>query len=90
MKVSTLNGTLLKRSSFPNGYIVNQSGIIPFATSFAGKTMPNVKFDIVLTDLSKINPLSNVISSTVNFENAPVAVKKSPLSTPFNPAKTTH
>jgi hypothetical protein len=90
MKVSALNGTLLKRSSFQNGYVVSQSGIIPFATSFAGKTMQNVKFDIVLTDLSKINPLSNVISSTVNFDNTPAAAaKKSPLSTAFNPVKTT-
>jgi hypothetical protein len=70
--------------------VVSQSGIIPFATSFAGKTMQNVKFDIVLTDLSKINPLSNVISSTVNFDNTPAAAaKKSPLSTAFNPVKTT-
>ena len=88
MKVSALNGTLLKRSSFPNGYVVSQSGIIPFATSFVGKTMQNVKFDIVLTDLSKINPLSNIVSSTVNFDNTP-AVKKSPLNTAFNPVKTT-
>ena len=90
MKVSALNGTLLKRSSFPNGYIISQSGIIPFATSFVGKTMQNVKIDIVLTDLSKTTPLSNVVTSNVKFENIPVAVKKSPLSTTlFNPPKTT-
>lgn len=90
MKVSALNGTLLKRSSFPNGYIITQSGIIPFATSFVGKTMQNVKIDIVLTDLSKTNPLSNVITSNVNFENIPAAVKKSPLNTLFNTPKPTH
>jgi hypothetical protein len=91
MKVSLLNGTLLKRSSFPNGYIVSQSGVIPFATSFVGKTMQNVKIDIVLTDLSKATALSNVLSSNVNFDNTPIAVKKTPLSeTLFSSAKTTH
>ena len=53
MKVSLTNGTLVKRSSFPNGFTVSQSGTIQFATSFVGKTIQNAKVDIVLTDLSK-------------------------------------
>ncbi len=88
MKVSLLNGTLLKRSSFPNGFTISHSGVIAFATSFVGKTMPNIKMDIVLTDLSKVTPLSNVISQHVTFENTPVPPKKTPINNnPFSQAK---
>ena len=88
MKVSLLNGTLLKRSSFPNGFTISQSGVMTFATSFVGKTMPNVKIDIVLTDLKKITPLSNIISQNVTFENTPIPPKKTPINNnPFSQAK---
>ena len=43
MQVSLSNGSLVKMSSFPNGFIVNQTGTIQFATSFADKTIQNVK-----------------------------------------------
>jgi hypothetical protein len=83
MKVSSLNGTVLKRSSSANGFIVNQSGTIPFATSLVGKTMQNAKIDIVLTDTSKILPLSNIVTSNVNSDTTsiPSGSNKAPLST---------
>jgi hypothetical protein len=70
MRVSLPNGALVKTSSFPNGFIVNQSGTIQFATSFADKTIQNVKADIVLTDLSKMTPLSNIVTTNVSLNNA--------------------
>ncbi len=81
MKVSLTNGTLVKRSSFPNGFTVSQSGTIQFATSFVGKTMQNAKADIVLTDLSKTKALSNIVTSNITLENTPSVSKKVPLST---------
>jgi hypothetical protein len=70
MRVSLPNGSLVKTSSFPNGFIVNQSGTIQFATSFANKTIQNVKADIVLTDLNKITPLSNIVTTNVSYNGS--------------------
>ena len=67
--VSLPNGSLVKTSSFPNGFIVNQSGTIQFATSFADKTIQNVKADIVLTEPNKITPLSNIVTANVSFNS---------------------
>jgi hypothetical protein len=67
MRVSLLDGSLVKTSSFPNGFIINQSGTIQFATSFAEKTIQDVKADIVLTDLNKITPLSNIVTTNVSY-----------------------
>ncbi len=70
MRVSLPNGSLVKTSSFPNGFIVNQSGTIQFATSFADKTIQNVKADIVLTDLNKMTPLSNILTTNVSYNGS--------------------
>lgn len=81
MKVTLANGTLIKRSSFPNGFTVSQSGTIQFATSFIDKTIQNAKVDIVLTDITKTKPLSNIVTGNVSLDNTPVISKKAPLST---------
>ncbi len=69
LKVSLLNGTIVKTSSFPNGFILNQTGSIQFATSFTDKSIQNVTAQVVLTDLSKTNALSNTITTNVYFNN---------------------
>jgi hypothetical protein len=69
MQVSLSNGSLVRTSSFPNGFIVGKSGAIQFATSFADKTIQNVKANIVLTDLTKTNPLSNAITINAALNN---------------------
>jgi hypothetical protein len=69
MQVSLSNGSLVRMSSFPNGSIVNQTGTIQFATSFADKSIQNVKADIILTDLDKSTPLSNIITTNVALNN---------------------
>jgi hypothetical protein len=81
MKVSSLNGTSLKTSSFADGFIVNKSGTITFATSIVGKTIQSVKVDIGLTDLNKTTQISNVVNATVNLDVTPIAPKKSLTST---------
>lgn len=70
MQVFLSNGSLVRTSSFPNGFIVNQSGTIQFATSFANKSIQNVKANIVLTDLNKITPFSNMITTNVSFNSS--------------------
>jgi hypothetical protein len=85
MKVSSLNGTVLKRSSSANGFIVNQSGTIPFTTSVMGKTMQNAKIDIVLTDTSKTLPLSNIVTSNVNSDTTSIPSDSNKVPMGVNP-----
>jgi hypothetical protein len=87
LKVSALNGTLIKRSSFANGFTLNQSGIITFATTMPSKSIQSVKVDVVLTDLSKANPLSNVVTTNVNLEPIPLNSKKTSSTKAVNAVK---
>jgi hypothetical protein len=65
MQVYAPNGTLLKTSSYPNGFTITESGIIQFATSFADPSLTSVKTNVSLTDLNKTETLSNTLSSDV-------------------------
>ena len=68
MKVSLPDGTLIKTSSIQKGYVVGQSGIVQFATSFADKTIQLVQADVYLTDTRGIEKISNVL--TINASSA--------------------
>ena len=68
MKVSLPDGTLIKTSSIQKGYVVGQSGIVQFATSFSDKTIQLVQADIYLTDTRGIEKISNVL--TINASSA--------------------
>jgi hypothetical protein len=87
LKVSALNGTLIKRSSFANGFVVNQSGAITFATTLPTKSIQSVKTDVVLTDLSKVNPISNVVTTNVNLDPIPLTSKKTSITNSVNVPK---
>ena len=63
MKVYQSDGTLLKTSSIPKGYVVGQSGIIQFATSFTDQTIQNVRAEIYLID-----PRDNIISNPLSIK----------------------
>ena len=65
MQVYAPNGTLIKTSSYPNGFTITDGGIIQFATSFADPALTNVKTNVTLTDLNKTETLSNTLSSDV-------------------------
>lgn len=65
MQVYAPNGTLLKTSSYPNGFTITESGIIQFATSFADPSLTSVKTNVTLTDLNKTETISNTLSSDV-------------------------
>jgi len=69
MQIYTSNGTLIKTSSFPNGFVINKSGMVQFATAFADKSLLNLKYAIVLTDLVKSKPLSNIVTKTISFKS---------------------
>ena len=74
MQVSLSNGDIVKTSSFPTGFIANQSGTIQFATSLADKTIQNINADIILTGLDKITPLSNIITTNAALNNTGIVM----------------
>ena len=67
MQVYAPNGTLLKTSSYPNGFTITESGIIQFATSFGDPSLTSVKTNVTLTDVNKTETLSNTLSSDVTL-----------------------
>jgi hypothetical protein len=67
MKVYALNGSLLKTSSFPSGFIVHASGAAQFKTTIIYSYIKNVTAVAQLTDLSKTLPLSNAIRIKINL-----------------------
>ena len=68
MKVYTMDGTLIKTSSIPSGYILGQSGPMQFSTSIEDKTIQNVKAEIAMTDKSKLVKISNTLSLDATLE----------------------
>ena len=68
MKVYASNGTLVKYSSFPNGFVANQTGIVEFKTAFKDPKLTNIIANITLLDLGKKSTLSNTITSRLNLQ----------------------
>ena len=62
MKVYSTNGTLLKTTSFPTGFIYNGSESIKLATNIADKSIKTVTAVIQLTNIEKTQPLSDPIT----------------------------
>src|SRR5215210_2058696 len=61
MNVYTLNGTLVKTSSFPAGFTANNFGTQQLATTIKGNPNPiqNITAVITITNAAKLIPLSN-------------------------------
>jgi hypothetical protein len=68
MKVYTTDGTLIKTSSIPSGYILGQTGPMQFATTIEDKTIQHVKADIAMTDKSKLIKISNTLPVDATLE----------------------
>ncbi len=67
MEVIAENGTLVKTSSFPNGFDLAESGRIQFASSFTDDAMQSATANIVLMDLNKTSVLSNAVTTDVSL-----------------------
>jgi hypothetical protein len=65
MNVYTLNGTLVKTSSFPAGFTANNFGTQQLATTIRENTIQNITAVATITNAAKLIPLSN--SSTVKL-----------------------
>src|SRR5680860_465786 len=62
MKVYSINGTLLKTSSYPQGFNYNNTESIKLATNIADKSIETVTAVIQLTNLEKTHPLSDPLT----------------------------
>ena len=62
MKVYSINGTLLKTSSYPQGFNYNNTESIKLATNIADKSIETVTAVIQLTNLEKTQALSDPLT----------------------------
>lgn len=62
MKVYSINGTLLKTSSYPQGFNYNNTESIKLATNVADKSIETVTAVIQLTNLEKTQSLSDPLT----------------------------
>ena len=62
MKVYSINGTLLKTSSYPQGFNYNNTESIKLATNIADKSIESVTAIIQLTNLEKTQSLSDPLT----------------------------
>lgn len=62
MKIYSINGTLLKTSSYPQGFNYKSTESIKLATNIADKSIDTVTAVIQLTNLEKTQPLSDPLT----------------------------
>ncbi len=62
MKVSAINGTLLKTTSFPDGLKLNSTGRVQLATTLPESTIRNITASVMFTDSSKSANYSNILN----------------------------
>jgi hypothetical protein len=67
MNVYTLNGTLVKTSSFPAGFTANNFGTQQLATTIKGNPIQNITAVITITNAAKLIPLSNSLTTKLNL-----------------------
>jgi hypothetical protein len=63
MKVHGSNGTIVKTTSFPTGFIANKTDTARLLTSIPKVYVQNITTETVFTDLNKTNILSNVVKT---------------------------
>ena len=59
LKIYAINGTLLKTSSFPSGFILKNTDTTQLLTNIPNKSVENITAVIGLTNQNKTIPLSN-------------------------------
>jgi hypothetical protein len=71
MKLYTLNGTLIKTSSYPSGFVAQDTNsIAELKTTVEDPAIHGVIANITLTNAAKTEAISNGISTTVNLQGA--------------------
>ena len=70
MEVFSSNGSLIRSSSFPNGFVLNNSGIEVFRTTLVDPAARNVSASIKLIDLNRENTLSNTVTANMTVKES--------------------
>ena len=71
MKLYTSNGTLIKTSSYPSGFVAqNTNGTAELKTTVEDPTIQSAIANITLTNAAKTEVISNEISTTINLQGA--------------------
>ena len=63
MEIYAANQTLLRTTSFPQPLLLNQSGEIQLATTFADESLNNITARAMLTNGEKVIPISNTLET---------------------------
>lgn len=66
MKVYSTNGTLLKTSSFPDGFVYNSSQPVQLATNIVDNSITSINATLQITNFEKTQSLSNPV--TINLD----------------------
>ena len=67
MKVYSTNGTLLKTSSFPDGFVYNSSQPVQLATNIVDNSITSINATLQITNLEKTQSLSNPVTINLNL-----------------------
>jgi hypothetical protein len=71
MKLYTSNGTLIKTSSYPSGFVAqNTNGTVELKTNVEDPAIQGVIANVTLTNAAKTEVISNKISTTANLQGA--------------------
>jgi hypothetical protein len=71
MKLYALNGTLIKSSSYPSGFVAqNTNGTAELKTTIEDPTIQGAIANLTLTNAAKTEVISNEISTTINLQGA--------------------
>lgn len=72
MYVFAPNGTLLKISSFPSGFIaMGNGGVEMLKSTFIDKLLKSIVANVTFTDLSKSKSLSNILTVKLPLKETP-------------------
>src|SRR5215217_2745392 len=71
MKLYMLNGTLIKTSSYPSGFVAqNTNGTAELKTTVEDPAIQGIIANITLTNAAKTEVISDEISTTINLQGA--------------------
>ena len=68
MKIYSKNGTMVKYSSFPSGFIANKTGTVEFKTTIRDPALSNVIANVTILDVAKKNDLSNTVTTNLTLQ----------------------
>jgi hypothetical protein len=72
MLVFAPNGSFLKTTSFPSGFIAqSDGGVQSLKTNFQDKSLESVVANITFTDLTKSRALSNILTVNLDLKDTP-------------------